>query len=544
MSSSIKNRFINIHALMLFIPIILMGVLITIFVWEEIEQRFHQEQTSTLNSIKTQVVDRHVHAMESALAAIAKDKELWRLFDEKTVKDKVRHDWRLVQDIFPKRAWIYYGDRKNRIFVIPEWVPPSDYDLRQRPWYTTAKKAGKLTWVQPYGEYITDEMVFTAAIPITNDEGEFTGVLAIDTFLQEFVKGMRTQALEETSELFIVTNEGTALSLSSKKRKDMRSRESYQWDKLFSRPGDSGYVRFNNTTYYGAYQELSPLPFRLVSLTPRSAIFSEILPLLSIIAVFTVIVLLVTGAGSMYIARYVIRNIQSLNDYMYDITQGKLSTRTCVSGDDEFLSMNSYMNTMVDTLARQIEQHRHTSNELSERNRQLDQLVKIDGLTRITNHRFFFETLRYEWDRMRREQRPISLLFIDIDFFKQYNDLYGHQSGDACLRQFASILEEVTRRPADMAARYGGEEFVVLLPNTPLDGAQEIGEMIQEKLERLGIIHEKSEVSQYLTCSIGIVSMVPDGNYSIDGFISAADIAAYKAKSQGRNRIAVSSTTK
>ena len=528
------------HVLMLFIPIILMGSFITVFVWEEIEQRIHQNQISTLNSIKTQVVDRHVRAMENALTALSKNKKLWQLFNDTEERDKARHDWELVQDIFPKRAWIYYGDSNNRIFVVPEWNPPSDYDLTQRPWYTSARAAGSLTWVKPYGEYITEEMVFTASIPITNNKGDFTGVLAIDTFLQEFVEGMRTQALEETSELFIVTEDGTALSLAPEEREDVRSPETYNWKNLFHKHGNSAYIRFGDTIYHIAYQELPPLPFHLVSLIPRNAIFSEIIPLLSIISVFTIIALVVTGAGSLYIARYVIRNIQSLNDYMYDITQGSLTTRTSVSGNDEFLSLNRHINTMVNTLSRQIEQHRQTSEELAERNQQLDRLAKIDGLTRINNHRYFFETLRYEWNRMQREQQPISLLFIDLDYFKQYNDHYGHQSGDECLRSFGLILIEVTKRPADLAARYGGEEFVVLLPNTPLEGAKELGRIIQKKLKLLGIVHEKSDVSSYLTCSIGIVTTIPDSSCSIDAFISASDIAVYEAKNQGRNRIVVS----
>ncbi len=540
MFPSIKKRFILVHGLMLFIPIVLMGVLITVFVWEETEQRVQQQQLAVLNSIKTQGIDSHTRAMESTLTALAKENELWRLFDDKDVKKRIREQWMLVQEIFPKRAWVYYGSRNNDIFVVPSWEKPSDYDLRQRPWYTAAKDAGELTWIEPYEEYVVREMVFTASIPVTDNEGGFAGVLAIDTFLHEFFEEMRTQALKQSSELMVLTREGSVISLSSEETALERFREKQKWKNFIRTHADSGYIQFDQSTYYAAYKELAPLPLYLVSLTPRKAILSETIPLLSVIIAFTIVVLLVTGAGSIIIARYVIQNIQNLNHYMYSITQGSLTTRICVSGRDEFFTLNTYMNSMVKTLAEQIESHRHTNEELARQNQQLDQLVNIDGLTQITNKNHFFEIFRYEWTRNQREQNYLSLLFIDIDFFKQYNDLYGHQSGDECLRKFGAILEEVTRRPADLAARYGGEEFVVLLPNTPLQGAREIGTTIQQKLERSAIDHKRSEISPYLTCSMGIVSAVPDISCSSDDFLTAADTAMYEAKKRGRNRIVVS----
>jgi diguanylate cyclase (GGDEF)-like protein len=540
MFSSIRNRFLLIHGLMLFIPIVLMGSLFTVFVWEEIEERIQQQQLAVLSSIKTQGIDRHTRAMESALTALAGEKELWRMFEEQDVQERIREKWKLVQDIFPKRAWIYYGNYNNDIFVVPAWEKPTGYDLRKRPWYTAAANAGELTWVEPYEEYVVEDMVFTASIPVTDDEGSFAGVLAIDTFLQEFFEDMRTEALDESLELIVVTREGSVIPLTPDQDTMEKFEETDKWDEFFRIQGNSGYIQIDQKTYHAAFRELSPLPFYLVSLTPRKAILSEIIPLLTIIVVFTIIVLLVTGAGSILIARYVIQNIHYLNNYMYSITKGALTTRTCVSGQDEFLTLNTYMNTMVEALAQQIESHRHTNEELARRNQQLDQLVHIDGLTGITNQNYFFETFTCEWNRLQREKQFLSLLFIDIDFFKQYNDLYGHQSGDNALRRFGAILEEVTRRPADLAARYGGEEFVVLLPNTSHQGAKEIGKIIQQKLEAAAIEHAQSAVSPYLTCSIGIVSAVPDSSFSSDDFLTAADSAMYEAKRQGRNSIVVS----
>jgi len=199
------------------------------------------------------------------------------------------------------------------------------------------------------------------------------------------------------------------------------------------------------------------------------------------------------------------------------------------------------MNSMVRTLSRQIESQKRTNQELAEKNKKLDRLANIDGLTRIANQRYFNETMQHEWERLSREKQPLSLLFLDIDFFKPYNDHYGHQAGDECLRIMGGLLENVTRRPADIAARYGGEEFVILLPNTPTEGAQQIALEIQNNLAQEKIPHEKSEISPYLTCSIGVATTVPSNNSSADSLVEEADKAMYEAKKEGRNRIVVSS---
>lgn len=174
--------------------------------------------------------------------------------------------------------------------------------------------------------------------------------------------------------------------------------------------------------------------------------------------------------------------------------------------------------------------------ELAERNKELDRLASLDGLTRLCNKRVFNETLNKEWERLKREKRPLSLLFLDIDFFKQYNDFYGHQQGDECLKKIAGVLNKEARRPADLAARYGGEEFVILLPNTPESGAWQKAKAVQQSIKAANIDHEKSKVSSHVTCSIGVAAVVPNNNFNPDEFLDAADEALYEAKESGRDR--------
>lgn len=170
-------------------------------------------------------------------------------------------------------------------------------------------------------------------------------------------------------------------------------------------------------------------------------------------------------------------------------------------------------------------------------NQLLEHLARTDELTQVANRRFFNEYLNQEWYRMMREQFPLSLILIDIDCFKLYNDTYGHPAGDRCLLQVASTLQLATKRPADRVARYGGEEFAIILPNTPLAGAIQLANEIRSKIQYLQIPHESSVVSAYVTLSLGVVCLVPTPDVSLGQFISKADEALYQAKTQGRDRL-------
>ncbi|GAB1543780.1 hypothetical protein NUACC21_64560 [Scytonema sp. NUACC21] len=177
--------------------------------------------------------------------------------------------------------------------------------------------------------------------------------------------------------------------------------------------------------------------------------------------------------------------------------------------------------------------------QLEGANRELQRLATLDGLTQIANRRRFDEDIEREWQRSKREQSPLSLLICDMDNFKLYNDYYGHQAGDNCLQQFAQALSKVVKRPADLVARYGGEEFTVLLPNTDITGAIRIAEKIQEAVTQLQIPHVQSSVSQFITVSIGVASLIPTQELLPEHLIAMADRALYEAKAQGRNSFSV-----
>ena len=173
---------------------------------------------------------------------------------------------------------------------------------------------------------------------------------------------------------------------------------------------------------------------------------------------------------------------------------------------------------------------------------ELQRLSLVDGLTKIANRRSFDERLPQEWHRLAREAAPLSLVLCDLDRFKNYNGLYGHQAGDECLQEVAKVLDESAKRPADLAARYGGEEFALILPNTDAEGAVRIAETIQGRLQASAIAHENSDVSKLVTLSMGVASEIPKPDSSEKALIEQADQALYRAKQQGGDRVVLPSS--
>ncbi len=173
--------------------------------------------------------------------------------------------------------------------------------------------------------------------------------------------------------------------------------------------------------------------------------------------------------------------------------------------------------------------------QLEEANQELQRLVSIDGLTQLFNRRWFDQTLESEWLRLARERLPLSLILCDIDYFKVYNDTYGHPAGDACLQKVASIIKATVKRPADLAARYGGEEFAVILPNTDNHGAVHIAEEIRTQVKALNLPHAGSNTTGCITISLGVATLIPKPPLSTANLIGLADQALYQAKEAGRN---------
>jgi diguanylate cyclase (GGDEF)-like protein len=212
------------------------------------------------------------------------------------------------------------------------------------------------------------------------------------------------------------------------------------------------------------------------------------------------------------------------------ISEGKQGVRLDTSRQDEFGTLSSIFNEMLDNLIDK---------------KHLEHAANTDFLTGIANRRHFDETIEYELRRRSRTNTPLTLIMCDVDYFKQYNDVYNHIAGDLCLKHIAKAMERVFNRAGDMTARYGGEEFVIILPNTDKDTGIKMANMLCEEIKQLKIPHEKSSVHDYVTLSVGAATLANDAvSPSATDFVKSADNALYKAKQKGRNRVEVADTIK
>lgn len=167
----------------------------------------------------------------------------------------------------------------------------------------------------------------------------------------------------------------------------------------------------------------------------------------------------------------------------------------------------------------------------------LSNYAYVDALTMIPNRRKCTEFLDIYWNICKREEQPISIIMMDVDHFKQYNDFYGHSMGDNCLKSIANILKSTISRESDLFARYGGEEFIAVLLNVDKEGAINVGEKMLEEVRKASIPHEKSKVSNIVTLSIGISTVIPTNNISAQELINSSDKGLYSSKESGRNKV-------
>lgn len=226
------------------------------------------------------------------------------------------------------------------------------------------------------------------------------------------------------------------------------------------------------------------------------------------------------------------------NEYQFRHRRGHwrwLLCRETVFQRDEAGQPSQIFGTATD-----ITKRKRAEDSLKEFNEELTRLARMDGLTQVANRRAFDQKLHQEWQKLGTRRSPLSLILCDIDYFKYFNDTYGHQAGDVCLRQVAQAIERAVKRSTDLVARYGGEEFAIILPNTAVAGLMKVASEIQREIQKLAIPHSGSAVSQYITVSLGLAMVNSTKNIHPDLLVAAADQGLYQAKHDGRNRFCLS----
>jgi diguanylate cyclase (GGDEF)-like protein len=271
-----------------------------------------------------------------------------------------------------------------------------------------------------------------------------------------------------------------------------------------------------------------------------------------VVGVFLLICLVIALMTWWMLRRNLVAPLQQLkSEVLYIRRTGDWSAQSEVQTQDEIGLLASEFNGMLktidedhskltqlnDELSKEQARSLHAQKELERANWELKSLSEKDAVTGLFNRLALERKLDWDWSTLGRTGQPLSMLFVDIDLFKQYNDHYGHQAGDDCLRRVAIVMESVVRRDADMVARYGGEEFMILLPNTGKDEAHALGCHLLEVIRDEAIEHIYSPYDQKLTVSIGVASAVPAKNISVQWLIETADRALYLAKHNGRARV-------
>ncbi|WP_332851750.1 diguanylate cyclase [Duganella sp. S19_KUP01_CR8] len=293
--------------------------------------------------------------------------------------------------------------------------------------------------------------------------------------------------------------------------------------------------------YLAVYTPVARTNWYVVSTLPNDLLLAEAQTVrddIVLIGVISFLCALLMGYG---IARSISSPLEKLAGIMRETKPGNYALRMHDEGKDEIALLAQKFNEMAANIAlshEQLEQRvAERTRDLEQANLKLSALSMTDSLTGIANRRRFDEVLAAELSAtLQRATQPLALLMIDVDYFKAYNDHYGHQAGDACLRQVTTMLHTHARRASDLAARYGGEEFVMLAADTDEDTALALAESIRATLEQMQLPHEGSPLG-HIAVSVGVAVLPPGAAPSAESFIRAADQALYLAKKQGRNQV-------
>lgn len=450
----------------------------------------------------------------------------------------------------------------------------SGFDGREFPWYQSARVSPGLQWYPPYAYLTKDslgqyrEFGFGISLPIFDPDDIFLGVLAADISLSQLSDILNNLALDKDTRLILTEPDGQLLAMSGNQsilhRKDGQLQR-MQLSEL-QLPGLSGIAPALNTTDSPqGLQQLARTPdstphlldwrtfrvpdgpeLRLITLMPihdpegrglhsmwRDALYLGWLTLLC--------GTLVTLFASTWLARPLLsleRWARHLQKGDWDAEVPKVySIREVVSLAQSLKAMAHQLRSHTSSLEQQIERR---TRELKQANHRLERLSMTDGLTGLANRRCLDQHSETLWQQALHNGSAFAILMLDIDWFKHYNDHYGHQQGDLALREVAQRVASMARRSNDLAARYGGEEFVLLLDNTETEAALELAERLRAEIENQNIAHDCSPL-KHITVSIGVAVFKPEQPASsLDELYLLADAALYKAKATGRNQVAIS----
>jgi diguanylate cyclase (GGDEF)-like protein len=465
------------------------------------------------------------------------------------------------------------------------------FDPRPRPWYKSAAQAQKPVWNPVYAGFTPGTIFVAASQPLYDPTGKFVGVSGIDILLKDIQTFLSQNRVSPGGAVFLMERSGNLIASSTteppfrwpkdKKPEQIRAIDSQMplirqtATQLQQQVGDFSQIQqpqqlqlpINRANHF-----VRVVPFKLtdgpewliVMVVPEVDVMGNIYSGTQTMVLLCIAAsILIIGLNAI-ISRWLVKPIVSLSRASQQIAQGDFQLKIRPPRVQELFILAASFMQMSEEIQQSRQQLEEYSRSLEDKvadrtqalkaevdrraaaeaaltlaNQELHNFAYIDGLTQIANRRRFDEQLTAVWQRLQRDQLPLSLILCDVDYFKCYNDFYGHQAGDDCLTQVAGTIGGSVRRPDDVAARYGGEEFAILLPNTPTTGAVAVAQRIQQQLAQLALPHARSNVTDRVTLSLGIATIIPIAAIPPSELLAAADLALYQAKTQGRNQFAI-----
>ncbi|MDQ5882229.1 MAG: hypothetical protein QG616_2061 [Pseudomonadota bacterium] len=439
------------------------------------------------------------------------------------------------------------------------------FDATTRIWFRRAAESGRLGWYPVYKYKPYESLGVGVSVPVYEEGSRrLLGVATGDVALVQISRYLQSQVIGRSGMAFVAEPDGTLIATSQAEPvfrlegekvhrlkiaeySDPRMREAGQRIEKESLPTGQYFVTVGGERHLldlRQYRDNHGLQLLVGVLLPERDFSAGFYANLQLLAWLSLGVIVLGALGGVLLTGWLVRPISDINERAKRIAGGEWSGTAETGGrirelDELGQSFNAMAVSLRDAFSGLEARVAERTRALESARDELERIATQDGLTRIANRRRFDEILPQEWRRCLREKLPMSLLMIDVDDFKAYNDEYGHQAGDDVLIRIAAICSDETQRSTDLAARYGGEEFCVILANTDAGGALRVAEGIAAAVRNMDIPHKRATAARVVTVSIGVATSLPEVRRSPQDLLAAADAALYVAKRAGRNRVEV-----
>lgn len=423
-----------------------------------------------------------------------------------------------------------------------------------RAYFQELKRTGRTAISDVVRSRSTQRLGIVMAEPIRDERGNVNGALIINLELEKLIQRVSNTMGGQDGYAYVVDPQGNVMLHPDRGLIENGMKETVIAPVIAAMQGSSGWLEYeaDGKARLAGYSSVPSTKMIVVVQQPKA----EAMLAVDAIKQRSLLVLLLASslaiALGLTIAGALARPLARIAAAVERLRAGEWNVRLKTSGQDEIHQLAAAFNSLAEQLAkRDAELKRVTENlerqvaertcELRQANEELRLVSQLDGLTGIANRRSFDEALRREWRRAMRDEEPLALIMLDADHFKAYNDTYGHQAGDECLKFIAAQVKAAAKRSTDLAARYGGEEFALILTECDLAGAAQVAERLRSSIEEAAWPHAGSAVAKVVTVSLGVVAVCPQQEEQALELVAAADRAMYRAKQSGRNRVCLAS---